>query len=51
MVLGIILPAENEILKELEQYRRPSDLVLAYSGNFKVPWKAPKLAEHGYFNQ
>ena len=29
-----------EILKELERWHRPSDLVLVYSGNFKVPWNA-----------
>ena len=33
--------------KELEWQRRPSDLLLAYSGNFRVPWNAqnwPSLA-------
>ena len=38
-----------EIHKELERYRRSSDLLQVYPPKFyKVPWNAQKLAQNGH---
>ena len=40
----------TKILKEIERWRRPLDLVLAYSGNFTVPWNAEKWPSMAILN-
>ena len=52
MVLCITPPnfrSIGEILKELEQQHRSSDLLKVYTKNFKVPWNVLQLAQHGHF--
>ena len=52
MVLCIVPPKFRpiaEILKALEWYRRPSNLVQTYHGKFYSSTERAKLAEHGHF--